>query len=363
MDEKLGKELVELFFRMVKIDSESGEESDFISFLKKLFSKEFKAEQSIDGYGNLIIKIPAKNSNCLEPVFFGVHADTVKPGKNIEPIIDCGVIRSKGDTILGADDKAGITELFVAIRNSNQHPPIEIAVSVEEEIGLLGSKNIDMSLFKSKTGFVIDTSLLEDVIIGGPSIMTLEVEIIGKGAHSGLRPEEGISSIKAAAYAISMIKEGWIDKETTTNVGIISGGHVLNSVPERTIVKVECRSLSNKKCLSQRDLIMEIFNTAAKSIGANTKIKLEQTLKAYKISEESRPVNIAKKAILKEGLTPKVRSVCSGTDASNYNEKGIKTIVIGMGSRTSHTKEENILLKDMEKAVNILQRILLMSCK
>jgi len=357
MEKLIRKKLMENFFNMVRINSESGEEKEFINFLKELFVKELKAEYIIDNYGNLILKIPSKNSTCIEPVLFGVHADTVRPGKNIEPVLENGIIHSKKDTILGADDKAGIVELFEAIKTASQHPPLEIVVSIEEEIGLCGSKNIDISLLKSKIGFVIDASKLEDIIIGGPSYMSIDIEIVGKGAHSGLRPEEGISSIKAAAYAISMLKEGWVDKETTTNVGIIKGGQALNAVPERTDIKVECRSLSNKKCIYQSNLIKEVFITAAKSIGARADIKIKQEMKAYHISENTKVVKIAKKALSGVGLIPNVRSICSGTDASNYNNKGINTIVIGMGSKLSHTKEENIAIVDMEKAVNMIQHI------
>ena len=206
------EKFVDIFFKMVRISSESGEEKEFINYLRDLFTKELKTKCIIDNYGNLILKIPSKNSNCIEPVFFGVHADTVKPGKDIEPILKNGVIRSKGETILGADDKAGIAELFEAIRTAKQYPPLEIVVSREEEVGLIGTKNIDISLLKSKIGFVIDGSKLEDIIVGGPSYMSIDIKIVGKSAHAGLRPEEGISSSKAAAHAISMLKEGWIDK-------------------------------------------------------------------------------------------------------------------------------------------------------
>jgi len=233
----MSRELVSVFFRMVRINSESGEEKEFILYLKDLFIKELKAKCIIDNYGNLIIKIPAKNTIIKEPILFGVHADTVKIGKNIEPILKNGIIRSKGDTVLGADDKAGIAELFEAIRTGKQYPPLEIIVSREEEIGTKGSKNISISLLESKIGFVIDGEVLEDIVIGGPSMMRIVVDIIGKAAHSGMEPEKGISSIKAASYAISMLKEGWIDEETTVNVATINGGQVFNAVPEEQMLK------------------------------------------------------------------------------------------------------------------------------
>ena len=351
------KELIDTFFEMVRISSESGEEEEFIVYLKDLFTKELKANCTIDNYGNLIANIPAKNTTRAEPVLFGVHADTVKPGKNIEPILKDGIIRSKGETILGADDKAGIAELLEAIRGAEQYPPLEIVVSREEEIGLKGSKNIDFSLLKSKTGFLIDMDTLKDIVIGGPSYMNIEVKITGKAAHAGMEPEKGISSIKAASYAISMLKEGWIDEVTTVNVGIIKGGQVLNAVPEETEVKVECRSQSHQKCLRRSNLIKEVFLTAAKAVGAQAEVKMELNMKASRISEDAEVVKVAKRAVSSVGLKPNVRVICGGTDASNYNEKGIETVVIGMGCRAEHTKEENIAVADMEKAVRIIQHI------
>jgi len=355
--------LINTFCKMVQISSESGNEKEFICYLKDLFTKEIGADCALDNYGNLIAKIPAKNSSSVEPIFFGVHADTVKPGENIEPVIENQIIHSKGETILGADDKAGIAELFEAIRTADCYPLIEIAVSREEEVGFKGARNIDASLLKSKMGFVIDTDNLTDIIVGGPSYMSIKVDITGKAAHAGMEPEKGISSIKAASYAISMIKEGWIDDETTVNVGIIRGGEVLNAVPEKTEVKVECRSQTHDKCLRRSDLIKQIFLNAAESIGARADVSMELLVRCYHISEDTESVTIAKKAVSSAGLDPKVRSICGGTEAAIYNEKGIETAVIGMGVQSEHTKDEKIAVADMIKAVEIIQQILKDLCE
>ena len=354
----MNKRLVDTFFEMVKIDSESGEEQEFIAYLKDLFTREFQAECTNDDYGNLIVNIPAKNSARKEPVFFSVHADTVKPGKNIEPILENGIIRSKGDTILGADDKAGIAELFEAIRTADRYPPLEIVISREEEIGLMGAKHLDLSLLKSKMGFLIDMDALDAIVIGGPSRMIIDVEIVGKAAHAGMEPEKGISAIKAASYAISILKEGWIDEETTANVGIIEGGEIRNGVPEKARIKAECRSLTHEKCIKQGELIKEVFETSAKSIGARAEVNLELAYKVVRIPENSEVATIAKRAVESVGLEPQVRVICGGTDGSIYNEKGIQTVVIGTGVKSEHSKDENIAVTDMEKAVSMIHQIL-----
>lgn len=353
----MNQELADLFMKMVRVNSESGEEKEFISYLKDLFIKELRAECTIDPYGNLISKLPAKHTPVTDSVLFGVHADTVKPGKNIEPVLKNGIIRPEGDTILGADDKAGIAELFEAVRTAERHPPLEIVISVGEEIGHIGSKNLDAGLLRSKIGFVIDTDDLDNVVVGGPSHMRLNVDIFGRAAHAGMEPEKGISSIKAAAYAISMLKEGWIDEETTVNIGIIHGGQVLNAVPERTNVKVECRSQSHEKCVNQSNFIKEVFLTAAKAAGARAEVQMELGTKAFRVSEDARVVKIAKKAVSSIGLKPRILTPCGGSDATSYNEKKIETIVIGTGAKAVHTTEEHIAVEDMVKAVAILRHI------
>ena len=84
---------------------------------------------ALDDYGNLIATFPATGSTATEPILLSCHADTVKPGVGIEPVLgEDGIIRSKGDTILGADDKAGIAEVLEALRVAPVRPPIELAV-------------------------------------------------------------------------------------------------------------------------------------------------------------------------------------------------------------------------------------------
>ncbi|KKK97447.1 hypothetical protein LCGC14_2652670, partial [marine sediment metagenome] len=308
--------------------------------------------------GNLIAKVPAKASESAKPVLFGLHADTVKPGKDIEPVVEGGVISSKGETILGADDKAGIAELFEAVRTADRHPPLEIVVTRGEETGLLGSKNLDASILNSKIGFVIDSDKLDVIITGGPSYMGITVNITGRSAHAGIEPEKGISSIKAASYAISILKEGWVDNETTVNVGIIKGGDVLNAVPEKTEVRVECRSKNHEKCVNQSDMIKKVFQTSAESVGAKAEVDMELLIKCYCIPENSKSVDLAVKALKNQGLDPKLKVICGGTDAANYNERGIETAVIGMGVQAEHTKDEKISISDMIKGVGIIQEIL-----
>ena len=349
--------MIKQFMQMVQIDSESGEEQKFLQFTDCLFREELSAETQYDGYGNLIIRVKAKNSPRQEPVLFCCHGDTVKPGKGIEPVLEKGVIRSKSDTILGADDKAGIAEILIALKRASQYPPVEVLITRQEEVGLSGSSYLEQGLLKSRVGYVLDSEALNEIIIGGPSRMEIMVKIIGKAAHA-VEPEKGISAIEIAARGISLLPTGWIDPLTVVNIGLIKGGQVINAVPEETVMEIDCRSQNHQQCLLQSRKIKKTFQTVAKARGGRAEVDMNLGLRASRISENSRVVRIARKAIESVGLKPESKIICGGTDASNLNQKGIKTAVLGTGGQLPHSKEEHIALSEMEKAVGILIALL-----
>lgn len=354
MEERLTKTLCEL----VSISSESGEEKEFIEFLRNKLQQEFNGQCQLDSYGNLICKIPAKDSSVSEPLMLAAHADTVKPGKGVKPIVKDGVVYSSGDTVLGADCKAGIAEMLEAVSTSRRHPPLEIVITREEEIGFVGAKNLDYSLLKAKRGVLVDMDALDAIVIGGPSFMNIDIEITGKAAHAGMEPEKGVSAIKAASLAIATLKDGRIDPETTANFGIIQGGLIRNGVPDKCAVKAEVRSLNNDKCLALSNTYKEVFEVMARSIGAKADVSLNLAFKATRVPEDAPMVLVAKEALKSAGIDPKVMVIFGGLESAVYNEKGIETIPIGNGVKSEHSTSENVSVEDMKKVVQILQHIL-----
>jgi len=351
-------DLVSLFCEFVRIDSESGEEAGFIDYLRELFGRELGASCVLDSYGNLIAHVPAKGSEKAEPILLGAHADTVKPGKGIKPVIEDGVIRSAGETILGADDKAGIAAILEAVRTAKRRPPVEIVITRGEEVGLLGSKNLDLTMVKSKKGFVVDGDELDTVIIGGPSHVSLDIDIKGKAAHAGMEPEKGISAIRVAAKAIAAMPEGRIDEETTANVGTIHGGMIRNGVPERVTIQAECRSLNHDKCMRQAEVMQRAFEEAAKEMGAQVEVKVDLEYKASQVSEDAPVVQLAKQAIAAAGLEPKTQVITGGTDALILNGKGIDAVVLGFGGKAAHATEEHITVTDLKQASKVIRQLL-----
>lgn len=357
----MSERMVNHFMEMVKIDSESGNEANFINYLKGQF-QELGAETQKDSYGNLVAKLPAKGCEGKEPILLSCHADTVKPGVGIEPQLLEGVITSKGDTILGADDKAGIAEMIEAIRTATIHPPLEIAITRQEEVGLLGVKNFDFSLISAQRGFLLDNDTLETIIVGGPSYFTFDVELKGKAAHAGMEPEKGINAIEAAAKAIARLKLGRLDSDTTANVGLIKGGMIRNGVPDQCSFLAECRSLVHEKAKTLADEMYAAMEEEFKAVGVEYEINMNNPFKAVNIPNDSWTVIASKKALATIGVEDAKPVFMTGfTDASVYNNMGIEMAVVGIGAKLEHSLDEHIYVEDMKRAVTMIHELFRLS--
>ena len=356
----MSQAMIDQFMEMVRIPSESGDEARFLDYLLEIF-KGMGGQAQKDGYGNLIAKFPAKGSTATEPILLSCHGDTVQPGQGIEPVLEDGIIRSKGETILGADDKAGIAEMLEAIRTAEIHPPLEIAISRQEEVGLFGVKNMDYARITAKKGYLLDNDTLDTIIIGGPSYFAMDVEITGKAAHAGMEPEKGINAIVAAAKAIAKLNLGRLDHETTANVGVIKGGLIRNGVPDKASFLAECRSLNHDKAQKVADEMERIIQEEVAAVGAQVQIQTNNLCKAVDIPEEAFTVRTAKAALKTVGIDAKATFMTGFTDASIYNNMGIEMAVVGIGAQNEHSTDECIAVADMEKAVAMIKEIFRLS--
>ena len=353
----MGDRLIERFCAMVRVDSESGNEAPFIEAMRSQLETELGATCAQDTYGNLVAKVPARGAPNAAPIFLGAHADTVRPGIGIEPEVVDGVIRSKGETILGADDKAGLAAIIEAVLHAEKRPPVEIVITREEEVGLVGAKNLDLSLLEATRGFIVDSESLNEVIVGGPTHASLDIEIVGKAAHAAA-PEFGISAIRVAAQGILGFEEGKLDDETVANVGTIEGGMIRNGVPERVTIKAECRSLNHDKCIAQADAMKNAFERAAAEVDASASVDVTIEYTACKVPESAVQVKWAEQAIEAAGLEAETQVILGGTDALVLTSRGIDAAVLGFGGKKAHSTDEHIAVADLEKVVEILRNLL-----
>jgi tripeptide aminopeptidase len=352
----MSERMVRQFMEMVRIDSESGNEARFMAYLVDEVEA-VGGKAGLDGYGNLIAHFPAKGCASAEPILLSCHGDTVKPGVGIEPVLADGVIRSQGETILGADDKAGIAEVLEALRVAPVRPPVELAVSRQEEVGLLGVKAMDFSRITARRGFLMDNDTLDTIVIGGPSYFAIDVTVTGRSAHAGMEPEKGINAIAAAARAIAALRLGRVDHETTANVGVINGGLIRNGVPASCSFLAECRSGSHEKATALAEEMTRVIRSEVEGAGASVATVVDEKCRAVRIPEDAWPVRISKQALATVGIDAKAVFITGFTDASIYNNRGIEMAVVGIGAQNEHSTEECIAVADMEKAVAVLAEI------
>lgn len=187
-----------------------------------------------------------------EKVLFSAHMDTVLPCDKVTPIIENGIIKSDGTSVLGGDDKGGIAailEMISVIKENNlDHPEIIVVFSIAEEIGLRGARAFDIEKYSPDYSFILDSSGKPgEAIIQAPYSAKGEMKIIGKPAHAGISPENGINALTVASHAITKIKLGRIDSETTSNIGIVRGGEAVNIVMPELSIMYEARSFKGEK--------------------------------------------------------------------------------------------------------------------
>jgi len=363
------KRLIESFMELVKIDSITREERNLADFLiEKLegFGLDVIVDQAGEkvksNSGNIIARLKG-NIKKVTPIMFSAHMDTVVPGKNIKPIYDGEKIVSSGETILGADDKAAIAALLEALHiiKENNIPcgDIEIVFSICEEIGLKGAKNLDISGLKSQIGFVLDAGgRVGRIITAAPSQNSLEIIIYGKAAHAGANPEEGINAIQVAGFALSRMKLGRIDEETTANIGVISGGKATNIVPDKVILKGEVRSRDGGKLEKCTEQIKKIIEDTTREFKAKAEVKVNEEYHCYNLSPDDQVIKIAIKAVKDIGLEPTLCPTGGGSDANIFNKKGLPSAVLSVGMEKVHTVDEYILVKNLKNSAEFILSII-----
>lgn len=362
------KRLLERFLNYVQIDSPTKYEREFAEYIMKEMEKmglevhmDDAGEKVGSNSGNVIGRL--KGNTDGETILFSAHMDTVSPGKGIKPVIKNGVIYSDGTTVLGGDDKAGIAAILEAIETVIEkdipHGDIEVAFSIYEEGGLYGAKNLDYTKLKAKKGFVLDSGGNPgEIIIQGPAQNKIYAKFIGKEAHAGVAPENGISAIQMAAEAISNMKLLRIDEETTANIGVISGGEATNIVTKEVKIQGEARSLSDEKLQKQTEHMVKCCEEAAQKFGGRVEVEVDHSYGAFKVEEDAEIVQKVKEACRNIGLEPYTTSSGGGSDTNILNANGIVAVNLGIGERKPHTVEEHIHIKDLENAARLVLEII-----
>jgi len=361
------EDIVGKFKRYVQVNSESGNEKTFAKILiKELETLGLEVKQD-----RLTKKHHSNTSNIIatlegqgeDSILLCAHLDTVKPGLDIEPIERNGNIYSKGDTILGADDKAGVAiimrTLEMLIENRIPHRRVEVVFTVHEEGSLYGSKALDYTLIESKEAVVLDSSgEVGGIVIKAPSKEKISAEVIGKSSHAGIAPEKGINAISVASEAISKMRLSNVDRDTTANIGTMNGGDATNVVPDNVNVTGEVRSFKDKNRGKQINHMKECIDDSINKHKAQGKVTTELLYRSYEIPENDGFVQEIIKSGEKAGIDMFTRDSKGGSDANVFNSHGIKTVNLVIGTQNAHTMDEYIAIDSLIDCSKIIYNLL-----
>ncbi len=322
----MASEVVDLFTDLAAISSPPGEERPVADAVTRylrdlgLTVEEDDAGATVgSNMGNLYCRV-APSGNGGAPIFLCAHLDTTRR----------------------------------VLAEGRPHAGIELLFTPKEEVGLLGAAAFDHQRLHARLGYVYDQAApIGDVILGAPYSQALEVSFHGRAAHSGMYPEEGRSAIAAAARAISDLRLGRIDEETTANVGLIQGGSAGNIIPEWCTLSAEARSHEERKL---GDLVQEMVDAFAFAAGledCEVETKVSKSYRGYRFKRDDMVVRMAHEALERVGYTPSYGLSGGAADANVFNERGLACLNLANGMQDIHTADERITVDDLEGMVEV----------
>jgi len=358
--------LKSLLLELIKIDSLSRKEYHIAMRLKReledLGAKVWidDAGEKVGGnVGNLIAHFSGNQAGA-RPLLLSAHMDTVVPGEGVTPILDGDILRTDGRTVLGGDDKSGLTIVCEVLRVIRERGvscgDIDVVFTIGEEVGLIGAKFLDIGQLRARTGLVLDSDSLGFLVTKAPASNRMEFRVRGREAHAGVCPETGINAIKVAAEGIAQMKLGRIDQETTANIGIIEGGMAVNIVPNEVVLKGEARSHNDEKLALQTQHMLRCLEEAAsrftlqldgESFTASVEAKINRSYERMEVPDGAPVVQLVRAAAKNVNVALKLLATGGGCDANVFNNKGLVVANLSTGMRDIHTVNEWLDLKDL----------------
>ncbi|GAA4467119.1 M20/M25/M40 family metallo-hydrolase [Novipirellula rosea] len=376
------------FLELAAIPGLSGDERAVAEYLVRVFKEagvpdsqiQFDAAETRTNLkgncGNLIVTLPGNGigakSGSGPRTMLSAHMDTVPICVGSQPVVDGDQVRSSAATGLGADDRSGCAAILTAALErlklgDEKFPPAVIGFFVQEEIGLHGARNLDVSLVGNvDRAFNFDGGAPEKVTIGAVGGERITIKVFGTPAHAGVAPQQGASAIVMASKAIADLDQrGWLGKiekdgrSGTANVGVIQGGDATNVVTPLVTLRAEARSHDAEMRTRIVAEIRQAFQAAAESVSTESgvcgKIEFETQVdyEAFRLGEDHPSIQAANDAISKVGRTPYCDVANGGLDANWLYRHGVEAVTLGCGQRNIHTIDERLEIADYLDACRI----------
>ncbi len=399
--------ILERFLRYVQIDTQSNEDSETYPSTQKQFDLARLLEKElnelglenvgVDQYGYVTATLQSNINKEVPVIGFLAHMDTapdmsgenVKPqifenynGKNIiinkdldvclsvkefselKNYIGQTIITASGKTLLGADDKAGIAEIMTSIEYLVKNPHIEhgtikVAFTPDEEIGK-GVDHFDVKKFGADYAYTVDGGPIGELEYENFNAASATVKIQGRNIHPGYAKDKMINSILVATELNEMLPVGQRPELTTDYEGFF---HIVkfNGTVENSEIKYIIRDHDKAKFENKKTLIQDIVALINKKYNQEV-AKLELKDQYYNMKEKVEPVihivEQAKQAMIEVGVQADVKPIRGGTDGARLSYMGLLCPNIFTGGHNYHGKYEFIPLESMEKAVQVILKII-----
>jgi len=401
-------EMLERFFSYVKIDTQSDEESESYPSTKKQFDLLNKLEQELtdmglddvkkDKWGYVTATLKTNKKGEIKTIALIAHVDTSPDvsGKDVNPVIHKNydgkdiilsakdnvilkvtenpllkdkigktVITTDGTTLLGADNKAGISEIMCAIKylldNPNlPRPNIRILFTPDEEVGR-GTEHITNEDIKADYGYTIDGEKLGEIEDETFCADTLELDITGIMVHPGYAKDKMINAIKIASEIIDHFPKNGLAPETTEKREGYIHPFTISGGGEKTNVKILLRDFEESGLREKEGYIRNVVETIMKKYkGAKTEVKVTESYRNMKQVLDKHPdvTEKAIKAVELAGIKPLKNIIRGGTDGARLSFMGLPTPNIFTGGSNFHSKYEWITLEDMYKASEVIVNLM-----
>lgn len=274
------------------------------------------------------------------------------------------LIVTDGKTLLGADDKAGIVEIIEAIKYLKEHPEIKhgeikIGFTPDEEIGR-GANFFDVEKFNCKFAYTVDGGELGELEYENFNAASAVIKIKGRDIHPGTAKNSMINSIMIAMELNSMLPPEQRPEHTENYEGFFLLNDMKGTV-EDTIMNYIIRDHSMKKFNEKKNLIKAaVMYLQLKYKDACIEIEVKDSY--YNMREKIEPVmyviDLAKKSMEELGIEPHIRPIRGGTDGARLSYKGLPCPNLFTGGHNFHGKFEYISVQSMEKARDLIVKII-----
>lgn len=315
-----------------------------------------------DQIGNLICHWPAKGKDS-PPIMLNAHMDTVLPTPEMTPVVKANAVYSDGSSVLGADDKAGVAAIVEAVAMVDEaglpHGPIDLVFTVGEDVGQFGAAAFDANDVESRVALVLDFGGPVGVICDRQAAScNFDVTFHGNAAAAA-HPETGRSAVSMMARAIDRMPLGPVDKLTVANVGIVSGGEARNIIPPQAKLVAQARALTQKALDRQVAAMREALEGGAAAFGGRVEIETEQRFKPTRFGHDHPALQVAYAGVQAAGLKPRFVHTFGGSDAQNFNEKGIDSAILGTGYQDIHSINEWMPHAELRKLTQVTAQVIL----